>query len=234
MAGLLVSVRTPHEARAAVEGGATVIDVKDPSRGPLGRASPGVWAEVRRVVRAGLPVSVALGELADWDDREIPPSAWSGLSYRKIGLARSGPDWAERWAALRRRHPGPPWVAVAYADHSEAGAPTPGAILDVALEVPDCVGVLVDTWDKSSPGRLDGAWLPFVSRARGAGRLVALAGRLDREAIARLAPLGPDLFAVRGAACAGGDRLAPIDPARVADLVRLAASVAPRISRDAS
>ena len=36
----LVSVRSPEEALAALEGGADLIDVKEPSRGPLGAADP--------------------------------------------------------------------------------------------------------------------------------------------------------------------------------------------------
>ena len=39
MSGLLVSVRNVEEALAALEGGASLIDVKEPSRGPLGRAA---------------------------------------------------------------------------------------------------------------------------------------------------------------------------------------------------
>ena len=35
---LLVSVRSPAEALAALEGGAALIDVKEPARGSLGRA----------------------------------------------------------------------------------------------------------------------------------------------------------------------------------------------------
>ena len=93
-------------------------------------------------------------------------------------------------------------------------------MLDVALAVESCRGLLIDTWDKSRPGGLDLSWAPIVERARGAGRLVALAGRLDLDAIRRLAPLRPDLFAVRGAACLGGDRLATVDRGRVAELVR--------------
>ncbi len=54
--------------------------------------------------------------------------------------------------------------------------------------------------------------------ARDCGRLVALAGSMDLEAIARLKAWHPDVFAVRGAACAAGDRLGPIDAGRVARL----------------
>ena len=225
MAGLLVSVRSADEARAAVEGGATVIDVKDPARGPLGRAARVVWRSVREAVPDCLPVSVALGELAEWDEHETDGDVL-GLAYRKIGLAHSGADWADRWASVRDRSPGPPWIAVAYADWSEAGAPAPDAVLDVALAIPDCVGLLVDTWDKSRPAPVDLSWSPIVARAKATGRLVALAGRLDPDAIRRLAPLRPDLFAVRGAACSGGDRNAAIDAGRVARLARLVATSA--------
>jgi uncharacterized protein (UPF0264 family) len=227
LAGLLVSVRSADEARAALRGGASVIDVKDPARGPLGRATPDAWRAVREAVPETVPVSVALGELVEWPDAGLDGLDWTGIVYRKLGLAGAGPGWADRWAAIREGSPGPPWVAVAYADWQAAEAPSPGEVLDVALNVPGCVGLLVDTWDKSRPGGLDDTWSPIVGRARASGRLIALAGRLDAEAIRRLAPLRPDLFAVRGAACVGGDRRATIDAARVADLARIARSSGP-------
>jgi uncharacterized protein (UPF0264 family) len=225
LAGLLVSVRSADEARLAASAGATVIDVKEPRHGPLGCASTEVWRSVREAVPRSIPVSVALGELADWVGRPQPED-WAGLSYRKFGLARAGIDWAERWAAIRDEHrAGPPWVVCVYADWKAAKAPSPDAILDVALAVSDCVGVLVDTWDKSHASALDDSWLPFVARAKAAGRMIVLAGRLDAEAIRRLVTLGPDLYAVRGAACQGGDRLASIEPDRVRELVRLTSAL---------
>jgi uncharacterized protein (UPF0264 family) len=219
--GLLVSVRSVEEARAAVEGGAAVIDIKEPSRGPLGRSSREVWHAVRRAVPREMPVSVALGELAEWEGMDDVP----GIAYRKLGLAAAEPDWADRWAAIRVGSPGPPWVAVAYTDWEIARAPRPEDVLDVALSTPECVGLLVDTWDKSRPGGLDLSWSPLVRKAQAAGRLVALAGRLDEAAIHRLAPLRPDLFAVRSATCLGGDRMATVDRGRVAALSRLVANL---------
>jgi uncharacterized protein (UPF0264 family) len=225
--GLLVSVRSAVEARAAVEGGATIIDIKEPANGPLGRADASVWSDVRRVVPREIPVSVALGELNDLDVDMLTSHDWSGISYRKIGLAGAGSDWAARWEMVRDRLAGPPWVAVAYADWREAEAPEPAEVVAVALKVPDCVGLLVDTWDKSRRTPLDESWSSIVARVRAAGKLVVLAGGLDRAAIQSLARLRPDYFAVRGAACFGGDRLAAIDPARVAALARLV-SIEPR------
>jgi (5-formylfuran-3-yl)methyl phosphate synthase len=85
--------------------------------------------------------------------------------------------------------------------------------------------VLFDTWDKTSGTRLDAKWKPQVDRVRDTGRFVALAGSLDIEAIERLAVLEPDIFAVRGAACAGGDRLRTIESQQVAVLARAAGNV---------
>jgi (5-formylfuran-3-yl)methyl phosphate synthase len=222
MAGLLVSVRSPEEARAAVEGGASVVDVKEPDRGPLGMASAGTWRLVREAVPATIPVSVALGELRDWSGAA---GSFEGISFRKIGLAGSGPSWRGRWTEVRRVcDDGPPWVAVAYADWRIAEAPDPDKVLDAAIEADDCSGVLVDTWDKSSPSPLDASphWFEWVDLARRSGRFVALAGGLDLRSIARLAPLEPDLFAVRGAACDRSDRRGLVLADRVAELVKAA------------
>lgn len=230
MAALLVSVRSAAEARAAFEGGAAIVDAKEPARGPLGLADPATWREVREALPVGVPVSVALGELADWDRGTRPPAAaFDGIAFRKVGLAGEGSRaaWPRRWRALRdAMGSGPSWVAVAYADWPIAGAPPPDEVLAEALDVPDCAGLLVDTWDKGrrTPILAD-AWADWVARARAGGRFVALAGGLDIEAIRRLDPLAPDVFAVRGAACGGGDRLGVIDPARVAALARAAGLV---------
>jgi uncharacterized protein (UPF0264 family) len=234
MAGLLVSVRSADEARAALAGGATVIDVKEPGRGPLGRADVAIWDAVRRAVPPEIPVSVALGDLWEWRDVGAPRAgSFAGISYRKLGLAGAGPDWADEWGQLRRDWgPGPSWVAVVYADWVAAGAPSPADVLRVALAT-GCAGLLVDTWDKSRPSPLDLSWLALIRRAQAAGRFVALAGGLDAEAMARLAPLRPDLFAVRGAACGRGDRRGSIDPVRVARLALAARSGLPRPGRSA-
>jgi (5-formylfuran-3-yl)methyl phosphate synthase len=226
MAGLLVSVRSPDEARAALVGGASVIDVKEPDLGPLGRAEPDVWQAVRQAVPPGIPVSVALGELLDWRERPaIVPEAFAGITYRKLGLAGCGRLPASEWAAIWRRlrqawGAGPAWVAVVYADWERASAPSPDAVVAVALAA-GCAGVLIDTWDKMNQSPINLEWEGWIRQIQRAGLFVALAGGLGAAEIARLAPLKPELFAVRGAACSGGNRRAAIDAERVAGLVRV-------------
>jgi uncharacterized protein (UPF0264 family) len=110
---------------------------------------------------------------------------------------------------------------VAYADAALVGAPDPHAVLDEAIAC-GCAGILLDTAIKGVPSAVAaGDWSGWVARAKAAGLFVALAGGLDAGAIARLAPLGPDLFAVRGAACAQGDRDARVEARRVAELAAI-------------
>jgi hypothetical protein len=226
MARLLVSVRSIEEARAALDGGAQLIDVKEPSRGPLGAADPLVWRAVRRVVPSEIPVSIALGELVDLDTSSCPSVAsLQGIRYAKVGLAGSvDGDWTRHWHDLMTGWTGPDWVAVIYADYQAARAPLPRDVIHEAVLAPRCAGVLIDTWDKSRPLRLDQEqWLPRLKSLQGMNRFLALAGSLDEAGFARLSLYHPDWFAVRGAACAEGNRTGPIDPNRVALLAQAAA-----------
>ncbi len=83
MPKLLVSVRSAAEAQQAFFGGADLIDVKEPDRGPLGAADADVIAEVARFVAGRRPTSAALGELVE--GRRLPTAL--GLSFAKLGLA---------------------------------------------------------------------------------------------------------------------------------------------------
>ncbi len=232
---LLVSVRSEEEARAAVAGGARIIDVKEPRRGSLGMAASGLWARVRAAIPDSIPLSVALGELADWTEDTIgsvPADHWRGVAFRKVGLAGSGPSWRERWKDLREqveaacrteKIAAAGWVAVAYLDWETARAPDPDSVIDEAAGIERCAWVLFDTWDKSRRVEVGAKALGWIARAKAAGRSAALAGSLDEAAIRRLRASGADLFAVRGAACREGDRNATIDVERVARLVAAAA-----------
>jgi uncharacterized protein (UPF0264 family) len=230
VAKLLVSVRSGVEALAALAGGADIIDIKEPLNGSLGRANCDVWHDVRAGVPRSIPVSVALGELNDWfgnKPTEIRRGALTDVAYCKLGLLDAPPDWVDRWRELRERvaesaSSSPAWVAVVYIDWQSARAPDPDTIIRLAGAIDECRGVLFDTWDKSRRAGIDATWRPMVDQVRDSGRFVALAGSLDERAITRLAPLQPDIFAVRGTACIGGDRLGPIDPERVAALARAA------------
>lgn len=197
---LLVSVRDAAEAVDALAGGADLIDVKEPTRGPMGRADGAVMAAVVAAVGGRVPVSAALGELSIGP---IPP----GLAFVKWGFAGwAGRDWPGAWAAaVSHLQGGTRPVAVAYADWLKVAAPSPG---DVNRHAAGAAVLLIDTAVKDGSTLTDHLGIVSLGRlivaARAANRAVALAGSLTAEAIARLRPLAPDWFAVRGAACEGG------------------------------
>jgi uncharacterized protein (UPF0264 family) len=209
--GLLVSVRDANEALAALDGGADVIDVKEPSRGPLGPADAATIGAVVQAVAGRAPVTAAAGELVDIGS--AGPSWFKmlkGVSLFKIGLAGCAlqSDWRERWklnVESWRDQVRP--VAVVYADWRAAQAIEPRTVLDAAVEF-GCAALLIDTWDKSR-GDLFDHWpgnelAAFVEFAQQSGRIVALAGSLSALSFREAAAIGPDIVAVRGAACDGG------------------------------
>src|SRR5262249_31370530 len=146
--------------------------------GPLGRADRAVWHEVRSALDDRVPLSVALGELNDWSlpgAAEDIPANRTRISYFKLGLSQADTLWPERWRIVRDRFaqagsPQAGWVAVVYADWQIAGAPNPDDVIGTALELNECRGVLVDTWDKSRPSLLDESWQPLADRVRANGR----------------------------------------------------------------
>src|SRR5438067_1969219 len=217
---LLVSVRDAGEAEAALDGGAALIDVKEPARGPLGRADAAVLAAVLREVAGRAPVSAAADELT-----LCPPPPPAGLAFVKFGLAGwRGRDWPDAWRRVRARLPaGCAPVAVAYADWERADAPPPAEV--AAAAAAESFGAfLIDTFAKDGSTLPD--WLPpaeiaaLTRRCQSAGVPVALAGSLGPVQFLRLHEVGPDWFAVRGAACAGG-RGGRVEAGRVRALVAL-------------
>lgn len=222
MIRLLVSIRTAEEAEAALAGGADIIDVKEPTAGALGRANTAVWQQVLAVVEERLPVSVALGELAEVTRLGHLPE---GLSWAKVGLAGEGRcrDWPDRLRALAERVQPTPVVPVAYADWQRAKAPPVEAVLEWVLSHRGRA-VLIDTWQKDDRRLLD--WLPLerladVRRLIPATVLLALAGRLRLRDVRQLVSILPDIIALRGLVCTGSQRLGQVNRRRVAAVSRL-------------
>lgn len=231
---LLVSVRDVKEADAALAGGCDILDLKEPKNGPLGMVPV---ANIHKVVEAvrkktkTLPISVALGELSDWQNLQKIPKLPSGVTYVKVGTAKVGKDtrWTDHWRAVRKQFESAGkakyhWVAVAYADWRAAGAPSPTAIVDAVLnesltKAGGCVGVLFDTWAKQ--GRSLWEWISRADLRRHAealhqgGRLVALAGGLGCDKLNGLVTLEPDIVGIRSAACKDGQRDGVVVPEAV-------------------
>jgi uncharacterized protein (UPF0264 family) len=234
---LLVSVRSAAEAAAALEGGAHIIDAKEPSRGSLGPVSAPVLREIADQVPEEIPLSVALGDLAAAAQAsdilgELDLEPRTGGTFLKVGFAAGSSeevirdllgDAVNAAASLRC---GPRLVAVSYADHACAGVPPPGAVSRLAIGA-GASGLLLDTATKDGTGLL--TWMTpqalalWVAQARHSGLLTALAGSLDIHSLDPALAARPDVIGVRGAACSGG-RNGVVEISRVRRLVEALAA----------
>lgn len=208
---LLVSVSSAAEVEAAIAGGAAVIDVKDPTQGPLGRSHAAAVAEVVQTVDGRRPVTAASGdwgelspeELAQWSNR-------SGAAIVKVGLRGEDDLQAALNEAPLVRAELSPDVQLApalYADQPWRELPC-ATVLGALAEAFAANWLVLDTYDKQR-GDLFDAWPVelvncVLAAAQQVGLNVVLAGSLRGEAIRTAASLGPALIGLRGAVCQTG------------------------------
>lgn len=212
---LLVSVRGPREARAAVAGGAHIIDAEYP-KSALGTVHPGNIHRIRSVTPRGLDVSTNIGEMQH---------VWSTSAQAALGVALAGADiikvgLAGLSAAKATTLMGDisrqinfffpkgrkQLVATLFADRNLRRTCDPiryGAGIAAKSRVS---GVLIDTFVKRrGHGLLDLMSIEeigqFVQSCRDAGVEAWIAGSIRRNQIGRLWKTDVDVICVRRAAC---------------------------------
>lgn len=225
---LLVSVRSRAEAIEALAGGADILDVKEPARGSLGMADAVSICEIAEAVReagAATSLSVALGELIDWDDQTDAVTLPEEVTFAKLGMSglTDGEDWRSLWRATRKRFDQRRslplrWVAVAYADSEVARSPSIDDVATAAVEA-GCAGLLIDTFAKTGQSLGDLQSLSqlrkFAERCHAAGLFLAIAGSLKVTDLPALCGVNADIVAIRSAACERHDRKGTISATRV-------------------
>lgn len=229
---ILISPASPEEADSVLEGGADIIDIKNPAEGSLGASFP--WV-IRRVAEriAGRPVllSATLGDLPHKPGTAALAALGaiqSGARYIKAGLHGTR-DEGEALAVMsavartcREADPALLPVAAGYADYRRFGGLDPQTIVRVAAASGAAL-VMLDTALKDGATLFDAVdeaeLAGFAAAARAAGLGVALAGSLGLRHLAALRRIGADVIGLRGAVCRGGDRRGAIDPQLVRDFV---------------
>ena len=218
---LLVSPMNIEEARAALQGGADILDVKNPKEGSLGANFP--WA-IRAVVNLAdgkVPVSATIGDL------EFKPgtaslaalgAAVAGAEFVKAGLLGVKTlDQAEEMLqgivrAVKDFDSRKRVVAAGYSDYARAGSISP-KLLPAAAAAAGADLVMVDTAVKDGRATFDFMseqdLTDFISLGHYHGLEVALAGSIDFLHLELLKRLDPDIIGVRGIVC-GGDRRSAI------------------------
>ncbi|MHA2499368.1 MAG: (5-formylfuran-3-yl)methyl phosphate synthase [Candidatus Hodarchaeales archaeon] len=214
---LLVSPIDVEESRICLEGGADIIDVKNPREGSLGASFPAMIKAIREEIGAH-PLSAALGDVM-FKPGTIAFAAYGlaslGVDYIKIGLLDFKTP-AEASEVLLRAKQSIEMVsaeinlvAAGYADFNRVGSLSPLEVLDAASKS-GCDVAMLDTAIKDGRGLF--FWLEksalhqFVEECHRRGMKAALAGSIIENEIPAIRELGADIVGIRGAACSGNDR----------------------------
>jgi (5-formylfuran-3-yl)methyl phosphate synthase len=212
MTAMLASVRTVEEALLALEGGADIIDLKDPARGALGALDPDTAHSIVGAIAGRVPSSATIGDLPSMIPAEMlaaaERTAASGVNFVKAGFF-SAPTQVACAQALTPLAQRTPLVAVLFADLE------PDFALIETLAECGFAGAMLDTARKNSGPLLRhldlGTLAEFVRRSRAVGLFTGLAGSLREADVGALLALDPDYLGFRGALCAAAQRAGTLD-----------------------
>jgi dihydroneopterin aldolase len=209
---MLASVTGPAEADLAIEAGADIIDLKDPSAGALGALSPEIVRDTVGRVGGRRQTSAVTGDLPMVPDTlraAAETMAATGVDYVKVGIFPSE-GARDVIAALQEKAARTKLVAVFFADLT----PDFGLVDECAKT--GFAGAMLDTARKGSGRLLEHLDLlsleKFIARCHAHGLIAGLAGSLEPPDVPRLLPLQPDLLGFRSALCRAGDRKSELDP----------------------
>ena len=215
---LLISPINTEEARESIEGGADIIDVKNPKEGSLGANFPWVIKSIREITPKNMLVSATLGDVP-YKPGTISLAALgaavSGADYIKVGLYGTK-NYNEALEVMKNvvktvkdYNDDAIVVASGYADAHRVGAIDPMEIPNVAASA-DADLAMVDTAVKDGKTLFDFMDEEKITRfndeIHSYGLKSALAGSVKKDQLLTLHKLGCDVVGIRGAACVGGDR----------------------------
>lgn len=213
---MLASVTNEHEAALAIEGGADIIDLKNPLEGALGALPPDTIKRIVATVDGRLPVSATIGDLPMHPElmaERVGKTAACHVDIVKAGFF----GYENHLACIEAIRPlimsGVRMVAVLFADEG-----FDSSIL-INLASAGFYGVMLDTAIKNGKRLTDHLSIAeiehFVGEARRLGMISGLAGSLTSADIEPLQLLNPDYLGFRGALCSGRDRKTSIEVDRI-------------------
>jgi hypothetical protein len=214
----LISPINTQEAREAINGGADIIDVKNPKEGSLGANFPWMIRNIREITPENMQVSATLGDVPYKPGTVSLAAAGaiaSGADYIKVGLYGTK-NYSEALEVMENVvrtvdefNSDAIVVASGYADAHRVGAVDPMEIPRVAADSGSDLA-MVDTAVKDGKTLFDfmneETISKFTEETHNYGLKSALAGSVTQEQMPLLAELGCDVAGIRGAACIGGDR----------------------------
>jgi uncharacterized protein (UPF0264 family) len=203
MTGMLASVRNLEEAKLVYQGGADIIDLKEPYDGALGAAP---LEEIHRVVDdlwEKCVISATIGDLpADTSiiNEKVIQTAETGVDYVKVGMFSDRHIESSLHNLIHCTNKGISIIAVFFADMEFDIETAITAAANARLK-----GVMLDTARKGSGSLLTHKNIKqlehFVERAKQEDMLTGLAGSLTIEDIPTLLEPNPDYIGFRTALC---------------------------------
>ncbi|EIJ43063.1 hypothetical protein BegalDRAFT_2204 [Beggiatoa alba B18LD] len=209
MTQLLASVMNVAEADQALQGGADIIDLKNPLAGALGALPSATIRAVTQFVNHRAPVSATVGDLpmqAEMIYRAVAKTMDDGVDYVKIGFWGATPalDCMKALEPLTQR--GGKLIAVLFADQQ----PNLATLFEFAQA--GFTGVMLDTANKQKGNLthyLNNSELGFfVKQTQSLGLINGLAGSIGLANIPQLMILSPFYLGFRGALCVAQQRQA--------------------------
>lgn len=238
MQRLLVSVRGPKEALAAIRGGAHIADVEYPASA-LGTPYPLNIMTVRnRLNRAGykkIPVSTNIGEV---------PGVRASLCQAALGVATAGADIIKCGMAelsfkpavylgdqmvrsIKKFFPKKKVIPAVFVDEDMRRSFDPFSEGVALIKEIKADGILIDTFNKAIGKTLTDYCTSkelkaLVTQCHRAGKEAWIAGSISKEELPELWATGVDVICVRGAACekTGKGRFGEVKAKIVAELAR--------------
>lgn len=230
----LVSIRSLNELLITSELDVPWIDLKEPSRGSLGRPDKDIASSIYQEFLKRFDdtstrpcFSIALGELSGSSDEELREycDGFGKEIFWKIALAGCDPNsgWQDRVEKLTQSISTPSqWILVHYADAEKANAPTWDDVLQVSKTL-GCQYILVDTWEKRGCSLLDIVSLDtlkhMAAHAHAMGLQVAMAGSLKHSQLPTLSGVGASFLGFRSDLCEGQCRTGAIGEGLVRQLL---------------
>lgn len=214
-------------------GGADIIDVKNPTEGPLGANFPWIIQDIVKIVPNNIETSCTIGEMPNCPGSmslAARGAATIGVDYIKVGLSglRKNQETIDFLKNIVRSvkdcNSKIKVVITGYADAKKIGSINPLMVPKIASKAQADVA-MIDTAIKDGSNLFnylnEQQLSNFVNEANKFKLITALAGSLKKEDLAKVYSLGVDIAGVRGAACTFGDRIkGKITRKKVSEIVR--------------
>ena len=216
MTQILISVTSIADAQLALDNGADIIDLKDPSAGALGALPLPLIQEIVSHVNGRKLVSATIGDLIMQPDlilQSVALLAATKVDYIKIGFFETV-DFQPCLDALQTvTQNGVKLIAVLFAEYKY-----PEGLLDLIKKV-GFIGVMLDTATKNGRTFLDHYSVKerenFARKVLALDLTFGLAGSLKLEHIAIVKALNPTYIGFRGGVCNNNQRQLAIDAEKI-------------------